>query len=339
MRPPRSRYRLPEVLTLALLGGILFSGCAPRIMEPGEGDVPTEEKELLIYFVGIVGPTDLFHTIVYKGAMQAGDDLGVKVVYIYPDKLTTSQYINKIEQAMAARPDGMVLMGMDEKATQPVAERARDQGIVLAFNPAPPVTERVLRDPDDVYISRVGSDEYSAGKLAAEGLIKAGVKGKVFCGIHAPGDGTLSTRAKGLEERLQEAGIDTDIRETPFDPGRCEAYLTDFLRANPDTGGIVTLDSRLGASARAAKKNVGRGEDLFLVGFDLDVPALESIQTGEMLFTIDQQQFWRGYIPILEIVHHIRYGLTQSNYFLSGPNIVDASNVDKVLELTKKGYR
>ena len=97
---------------------------------------------------------DLFHGVIAHGAEQAGKDLGVRVIYIYPDKLTLPQYIDRVEQAITARPDGMVLLGINEKATEPVAKQAREQGIVLAFNPAPPVSEHPVRDPDDIYISR-----------------------------------------------------------------------------------------------------------------------------------------------------------------------------------------
>lgn len=320
----------------------LLAGCGSQ---PGRAKPSTEQDppdptadELTIYYVGYAAPMDLFHGIIARGAKQAGEDLGVKVVYVYPDKVTLTQYVSKIEQAIAARPDGLVLLNIDEKAIEPIARQAREQGIVMALNPAPPVTERPLRDPDDLYISRVGSDEYSAGRLAAQGLIDAGVKGFVFCGVHLPGDSTLVIRSRGVTDRLAEAGILTEVGEIPFEPGQCEEHLTSYLRAHPDVGAFVMLDSRIGAAARAAKRNMAR-EDLLVVGFDLDLPALQSIKDGEMLFAIDQQQFWRGYIPVLEIVHHIRYGLTQANYFLSGPNIVDADNVDQVLSLVKKGYR
>lgn len=92
------------------------------------------------------------------------------------------------------------------------------------------------------------------------------------------------------------------------------------------------------AGSREAKKAVERN-DLLLGAFDLDTATLESIKAGEMLFTVDQQPFWRGYIPILEITHNIRYGLQQANYFLSGPTIIDKGNVEQVLELAKQGVR
>ena len=114
--------------------------------------------------------------------------------------------------------------------------------------------------------------------------------------------------------------------------------LSTYLRAHPDTGAIVTLGGPPNAGAREAKKEVNR-QDVLLGGFDMDPATLKSIKDGEMLFTIDQQPFWRGYIPVLEIVHNLRYGLQQANYFLSGPSIVDGANVASVLELSKHGVR
>ena len=63
------------------------------------------------------------------------------------------------------------------------------------------------------------------------------------------------------------------------------------------------------------------------------------IQKGDLDFTMDQQGWWRGYISVLELVHYIRYGLIQSNYFLTGPQIVDKSNADAVAGLAAAGAR
>jgi simple sugar transport system substrate-binding protein len=42
---------------------------------------------------------------------------------------------------------------------------------------------------------------------------------------------------------------------------------------------------------------------------------------------------------VLEMVHYIRYGLVQSNYFLSGPQIVDKTNAASVAGLAAAGVR
>jgi len=297
-----------------------------------------DDKPVTIYFVGIASPADPFHGIIARGAEQAGKDLNAKVVYVFPDKVTLSEYNDKIDQSIAAKPDGIVILGLDEKGSEPLAQRAHDLGIKLAFNPAPPVSDRPLWTPDDLYISRVGSDEYSAGVAAGNRLIKAGVKGKVVCAIQIAGDSTLSTRCKGVSDALTKANIPVDVITIANEPGQAAELLTTYLRAHTDVGGIVTLGGPPNAGAREAKKELNL-TNLLLGGFDLDPATLTSIKAGEMLFTIDQQPWWRGYIPVMELVHNIRYGLQQANYFLSGPVIIDSQNVGQVIDLAKQGYR
>jgi simple sugar transport system substrate-binding protein len=316
------------VSALLLLAGV---GCLV-------GAARADSAKETIYFVGIASPADPFHGVIARGAEQAGKDLGANVVYIFPDKVTLTDYNAKIEQAIAARPQGIVILGIDEKGSEPLAKRAHDLGIKLAFNPAPPIKERPLWTPDDLYISRVGSDEYSAGRAAGDRLLREKVKGKVVCAIQIAGDLTLTTRCQGVSDRLKEAGVQTEIIEVANEPGQSAELLSTYLRVHPDTGAVVTLGGPPNAGSREAKKEANR-PDLLLGGFDMDPATLKSIKDGEMLFTVDQQPFWRGYIPVLEIVHNLRYGLQQANYFLSGPSIVDNANVTSVLELSKRGVR
>ena len=69
------------------------------------------------------------------------------------------------------------------------------------------------------------------------------------------------------------------------------------------------------------------------------ITAVIKIQKGDLDFTMDQQGWWRGYISVLELVHYIRYGLIQSNFFLTGPQIVDKANADAVAGLAAAGVR
>jgi simple sugar transport system substrate-binding protein len=322
--------RLLLVVFLALSAVLVSVGAQP-VSAQAPGDIT-------IYFGGITGPGDPFHGVIARGAEQAGKDLGVKVVYIFPDKVTVSDYNDKLEQAMAAKPQGLVILGLDPKSADDYAKRAKDAGIVVAYNPAPPMKTMPLHTPDDPYVSRVGSDEYSAGMKAAEYLINAGVKGKILCTIQIPGDLTLTDRCNGVKDFAATKNVKTDTIEIANEPGQSAEMLVSYLRANTDTGAVITLGGPPNAGSREARKTVGRN-DLMLGAFDLDPATLQSIKDGDMMFTIDQQPFWRGYIPILEITHYIRYGLMQANYFLSGPSIVDKNNVDRVLALSKQGYR
>ena len=103
---------------------------------------------------------------------------------------------------------------------------------------------------------------------------------------------------------MKEANIPVDVIEVANDPGQSAELLSTYLRAHTDVGGVVTLGGPPNAGARDAKSTLGLSNSL-LGGFDMDTATLKSIAAGDMLFTVDQQPYWRGYIPVLELTHNI----------------------------------
>ena len=66
---------------------------------------------------------------------------------------------------------------------------------------------------------------------------------------------------------------------------------------------------------------------------------IEAIKKGELLFTVEQQQYLQGYLPIVFLYLYNKYGLVPHGTVLTGPSIVDKSNVDLVAKMVKAGYR
>jgi simple sugar transport system substrate-binding protein len=293
-------------------------------------------KDLSIYFVGCAAPTG-FHGYLARGAEEAGRNLGVKVTYIYPDQLTIPNQVQKIEEAIAAHADGIALCAFAEDAAYAeVAARAKEAGIAFGSAAAPPAGSQV-RDPNDFFLFRTGSDERAAGKLTAQRLIKMGVKGRVVVGDQQPGDATCRDRAESEIETLKAAGIQGDFLELTMDPGQQSEALFNYLRRNPDTKAATSVCDVIDGFL-SAKADSGRS-DLVLTGYDIVAQSLQAIRDGRQAFTIDQQQFWRGYMPVLLLTHYLKYGLIEANYFLTGPTIVDSSNVERVAALVEQGYR
>jgi simple sugar transport system substrate-binding protein len=58
-----------------------------------------------------------------------------------------------------------------------------------------------------------------------------------------------------------------------------------------------------------------------------------------VLFTIDQQQYLQGYLPVVFLYLYKEYGLIPHEKVLTGPSIVDKSNVDVVEKTVREGYR
>ena len=194
-----------------------------------------------------------------------------------------------------------------------------------------------MRDPNDMFLFRTGSDEKAAGALTAKRLIAMGVKGRVVVDDQQPGDATCRDRADSEIATLKTAGITGDFLEASMDPGQEAEAVGNYLRKHPDTAAATSV-CNISAGLLTAKSDSGK-TDLVITGYDLDPGALAAIQDGRQAFTIDQQQFWRGYMPVLLLTHYIKYGLIEANYFLTGPTIVDKSNIERVAKLVKAGYR
>ena len=309
---------------------------AAMLALPLVGGTARAADQISIYFVGCAPPTG-FHGYLARGAEEAGKNLGVKVTYIYPDQLTIPNQVQKIEEAIAAKANGIALCEFaQDSAYTEVAAAAKAAGIAFGSAAAPPAGKQV-RDPNDFFLFRTGSDEKAAGTLTAQRLIAMGVKGRVVVSDQQPGDATCRDRADSEIATLKAAGIEAEFVETAMDPGQESETIVNYLRKHTDTMAATSV-CNISSGLLSAKADSGR-KDLIITGYDLDAEALKAIQDGRQAFTIDQQQFWRGYMPVLLLTHYIKYGLLEANYFLTGPTVVDKSNIDQVAKLVTAGYR
>jgi simple sugar transport system substrate-binding protein len=295
--------------------------------------------EVSIIYVGCAAPSG-FHGIVAAGAQTAADNLGnVDFQYVFPEEVTAAVMAPVLETAIAARPDGIALCGLDPTAHRSLVEEGVAAGILFSLTPSDePYSEHPLRDPEDLYISRVGSDEFSAGVLSGQQVLLNGVSsGKLVCAMD-PEDTTQFQRCNGVQSVVEEGGLQFEIVEMTADPGRNAELLTTFLRANTDVSAAIVTNLQAYEGMAGALTELGL-TDLVLGAFDLFEPVLQGIQDGTVLWTIDQQPWWRGYVPTWDLVMKVRYGLQRANWFLTGPAITDASNIEAVVAGVAGGYR
>src|SRR5438445_364874 len=101
------------------------------------------------------------------------------------------------------------------------------------------------------------------------------------------------------------------------------------------TGSSSTESARTRLTTMSSNKAMQRSgrTELLLAGWDLDDTVVAAIKSGASAFTIDQQPYWRGYMPVLLMTHYLRYGLLQANPFLTGPAIIDKTNIETVQNL------
>lgn len=298
-----------------------------------------EASETSIIYVGCNRPSDFFWARVTRGAQEAADNLGVEYQYLFPETPSDITLLNqKIEQAIAAQPDGIAVCGLDPNASRSVIDRAVEQGIAVVLTPPEnSITESPLRDQSLPYIGQAGSDEPAGGILAAQASIERLGSQNLVC-TQSQADTTQGVRCRSLIDQAASQGANAEIQIVPNDQGQAADIITNYLRANPEVDTVVTTNAAVALGVIEAKTAADR-TDVHLVTFDINDSILAGVQDGTIDFAIDQQQFWRGYIPVLLLVHHVRYGLVMSNNFLTGPNIVDQSNVEAIISLVAESIR
>jgi len=251
----KTKAALVSLLSLAMAATSWSSAGVRAESSNYPGDL-TKGKRLTIYIEGLADPSSGFFRVLNNGAQQAAKDLGVDAKYVYPASVDLASYTEKIEETIAAKPDGILILGIGD--LDAVAKEAKDKGIAVAFNPAPSVKDHALRDPSDVYVSRVGADEYAAGQMAANRFAEKGAK-SMICVQEEVGDGTQTERAAGMQQVAKAKGLKYDHVAGDPDPGKTALIVEAYLRSHPDVDAVLaTVSPPLPASSPPSRQSDGR---------------------------------------------------------------------------------
>jgi simple sugar transport system substrate-binding protein len=136
-----------------------------------------------------------------------------------------------------------------------------------------------------------------------------------------------------------QAPATQNLQVNGADDNSVKTTLQAKLAQNKKIDYIVTLGAPVALDAVAAVK--AAGSKAKVVTFDLNASAAKDIQNGSLEFSVDQQPYLQGY----EAVDSLWLYLTNGNVLgggkavLTGPAIVDKTNIDKILPYAEKNTR
>lgn len=323
----------------ALSGAISFVAlCAMGVSAQAEGWC--SGKNIVVFSGGPSGGT--FNSIIDKGALQAAADTGATVNLVYSD-WNFEQMVTQFRDMIGQKPDGIAMMGHPgDAALMPLAEEAQAAGIkVMYMNVDVPEVRAKTGS------GFVGASLYKQGEaLAAETIRLAGDKLK-------PGDtaiimsrweaGNRAQRELGLADALEKWGMKV-IKLQEADGASADQMLqlpvlTSAVLSNPGVKLIGYPGGPWVSAAPVFMESMGiQPGQIIGVGFDIGQGVKESLESGHMLVTADQQPYQQGYLPVLSLCQQLVYKLAPLNVD-TGSGFVTADNVAEVADLANQGFR
>jgi simple sugar transport system substrate-binding protein len=274
-----------------------------------------------------------FWAIVRNGVEAAARQMDVVVNYRAPDVYSLERMEALIDQAVAGRPDGLVV-SIPEPGLAPAIRRAVKAGI--------PVVS--INSGSDVYrplgvLAHVGQPEERAGFESGRRMAAAGAR-RMLCVNQQIGNQGLDARCRGLARAMRAAGGRSHVLgvddQSPSTPRR----IADAIRSGR-IDGVLALNSTSGIEAVKGARQVHRTPAAKVATFDLGPDVLRAVRAGQLLFAVDQQAYLQGYLPIVLLTERARYGLfpAQGDVLPTGPNFVTALTAGKAIELSKRSIR
>ncbi|MFC4948483.1 substrate-binding domain-containing protein [Pseudonocardia sp. GCM10023141] len=276
-------------------------------------------KQYTIAMVTHEAPGDSFWDKVRAGAEQAAKELNVNLKY--SNNNDAGQQATLIQNAIDSKVDGLAVTLAYADQVGPAAKKAVDAKIpTVAFNSG-------INDYQKYGISMYfGSDETVAGQALGQKLTAAG-PGKAICVLQEQGSVALEARCAGVKatfpntENLQVNGTDLpSVQQT----------IGAKLQQDPSIAYVVTLGAPIALAALQAAQ--GGSSKAKVATFDLNADVAKQIQSGGILFSIDQQPYVQGYMAVQSLWLNLTNGndLGGGKPVLTGPSFVDKSNVDKI---------
>lgn len=268
--------------------------------------------------------SDSWWNTIKNAIAVAGEQMGVKVTYRNPPTGDLADMARIVEQAVAAGSDGLIVSIADADVLRGPLTKAARKGIpVITINSGTHGQSEALGA-----LLHVGQPEYAAGNGAGKRAKAEGVT-KALCVNHYITNTASVERCRGYAD-----AIGTDLDATMLDAGQDPAEIKNrvmaFLRAHPETDGIISLGPNSAHGSLSALEAMGLKGKIHFSTFDLSPEIAAGIKAGTIAFAIDQQPYLQGYLPVVLLTNYLRYGVVPGNHINSGPGFVTKTSIDQV---------
>jgi len=286
-------------------------------------------------FVNHVTTNPFFVPTIY-GAQDACSLLGCSYQWTGSTTSDVSQMVNAFNSAISAKAAGISCCLVDLKAFNGPTAAAIAKGIpVLAYNADVPAGNPNKR------LAYIGQDLYASGYAMGQRIVNLVGQGDVALFIATPGQLNIQPRIDGATAAIKKFGagkIKTSAIATGSQLNDEIAKIDAYYLGHKDVKGMFAVDA---GSTQAVGQTVAkyglRKKGVKAGGYDLTPTTLKLINTNQLDFTIDQQPYLQGWLPVLQLFFY-RYssGLVAPSNTNTGILFVTKANVKPYLGTTTR---
>ncbi len=245
----------------------------------------------------------LFWVSVQAGALAAGKELNVDIVWNGPAQETEfDRQVQIVDSMVARRVSGIAVAAAERNALIPPIDRAMASGIPVA------VFDSGIDSLN--YTTFLATNNYEAGQFGGRALAELlRGKGRVAVLMHAPGSESTMDREKGFDELMQTDYPDIKIVARQFgmsDASKARAAAENILAANPDLDGLFATSEPSSMGAALALKSAGRAGKTRFVSFDANDRLVEELRSGVIDAIVVQDPFRMGFESVRMLVTKLR---------------------------------
>jgi ABC-type sugar transport system substrate-binding protein len=261
--------------------------------------------------IGVIVPTlDAQFWNSYVDFMRAGaEELGVNLTVLNADN-KPDQMIRSLEDLVAQGVDGIIYTPYWATAV-PGLTLARDANIPVIltdtyadFGPQDPMFPN--------YLAFVGPSDRDAGRQMAEALfaaIEPADDGKKYIAVvnGTAGTSVAIDRRAGLQDALDANPDVVVVGEVDgnFVRDTSQTVFESLWQGNPNIQGVWAANGGTATGVIAAITNGGKvaGEDIFVVGMDLNPENVDAVEQGTLLFDIGGHWLQGGFALVMMYDH------------------------------------
>jgi simple sugar transport system substrate-binding protein len=250
--------------------------------------------------------TNPFFVPTQYGAADACKLLGCSYQWTGSESSNVSQMVNAVNTAVTSGANGIAVALIDLHAFNAPTDAALKAGIpVLAYNADAIGNKR---------LSYIGQDLKRAGEQMGERIVAAVGSGEVALFIATPGSANLQPRIAGALKAIRASGKPITPHEiatgaaVPGELSTIDAYWV----GHQSTKGMYAVDGGSTESLAKVMQKYGlAAKGIKAGGFDLTEQTQKLLQEGNIEFTIDQQPYLQGFLPVLQLfLWHVSGTLT-----------------------------